>query len=410
MTNDRVMNRGLFSRAGLALSQARYRIVTTIAICLLASGAVMAKEGAEANSLPPATDVLTPEDWERLDGSVDQALSWLVSKQQRDGSFPTLPTGQPGVTCLVVLAFASHGHLPGMGPYGSELESAVKYTLSCQKSNGLVALTAPRGASVNRNVSHEIGVSNMYNHAIASLALSELYTMRGEHRAFSMQAAIEKSLEVTLNTQKWPKQRDIDRGGWRYAHKFQDVDSDLTLTGWHLMFLRSAKNAGFTVPQQPIDDAVGYVRRCFMPQYRTFNYIAKNEDRRSRGVTGAGVLALAHAGHHNSEEARFAGDWILKYNFDRYNRIEKFSQRGHYKDRYHYSVFQCSQAMYQLGGHYWEEFYPRTVKTLLNNQQNDGSWPNESHSQERQYGNCYTTSLVLLALGAPNQLLPVFQR
>ena len=30
--------------------------------------------------------------------------------------------------------------------------------------------------------------------------------------------------------------------------------------------------------------------------------------------------------------------------------------------------------------------------------------------RDRRYGNAYTTSLVLLAVGAPNQLLPIFQR
>ena len=129
------------------------------------------------------------------------------------------------------------------------------------------------------------------------------------------------------------------------------------------MFLRSAKNAGFDVPQQPIDDAVAYVRRCFRKDYGVFNYTATQEDRRSRAMGGAGVLALAHAGFHNAEEAQAAGEWILRHNFDQYNQIERFNQRSPYKDRYHYSVFNCSQAMYQLGGRFWQEFFPRTVSS-----------------------------------------------
>jgi hypothetical protein len=66
--------------------------------------------------------------------------------------------------------------------------------------------------------------------------------------------------------------------------------------------------------------------------------------------------------------------------------------------------------MYQLGGRYWEQFFPGVVKTLLANQQSDGSWPAESHFHDAQFGNAYTTALMVLTLGAPNQLLPIYQR
>jgi hypothetical protein len=141
-----------------------------------------------------------------------------------------------------------------------------------------------------------------------------------------------------------------------------------------------------------------------------FEYEVSNRDRRSRGMAGAGVLALAHAGYHNSPEAKASGEWILKHDFDRYNEFEPFSSENKEKDRYHYSVFNCSQAMYQLGGDYWRQFFPRTAMALVNGQQADGSWPPEKNGRDGIYGNAYSTALCLLALGAPNQLLPIFQR
>jgi hypothetical protein len=66
--------------------------------------------------------------------------------------------------------------------------------------------------------------------------------------------------------------------------------------------------------------------------------------------------------------------------------------------------------MYQLGGRHWEAFFPRTVRTVLANQQADGSWPTDSNSHDAQFGNAYTTALVIMTLGAPNQFLPIFQR
>ena len=70
---------------------------------------------------PPADDVLTEEEWQALDQSVEKGLAWLASQQQPDGSFPTMPFGQPGVTALCELAFLSHGHVPDEGEYGERL-------------------------------------------------------------------------------------------------------------------------------------------------------------------------------------------------------------------------------------------------------------------------------------------------
>jgi hypothetical protein len=66
--------------------------------------------------------------------------------------------------------------------------------------------------------------------------------------------------------------------------------------------------------------------------------------------------------------------------------------------------------MHQMGSPYWDKFFPRTVASLLAHQQSDGSWEAESLQRDRPFGNSYTTALVVLSLGASNQILPVFQR
>jgi hypothetical protein len=123
-------------------------------------------------------------------------------------------------------------------------------------------------------------------------------------------------------------------------------------------------------------------------------------------MAGAGILALAHAGFHDSREAKQSGDWVLTNGFDDYDVFDP-SWRN---DRYHYCLFNCCQGMYQLGGHHWKEFFPRAVRTLLANQRSDGSWPAEQYRRDGQFGNAYTTALAVLSLSAPNQFLPIFQR
>ena len=359
-------------------------------------------------------DVLTEEEWTAVDKAVERGLAWLALQQQRDGSFPTMPLGQPAVSGLCELAFLAHGHLPGEGIYGEKLTRTVGYVAGCQKANGLLTLVGPRGPTITRQVSHEIGSTASYNHAIATLVLSENFSVGGAEIAQQLDPVIQKAIAATLLMQKWPKRRNVDLGGWRYVDVFsgeeRDFDSDLSATGWYLMSLRSAKNAGFDVPQKPIDDAVRYVRRCFQPEYGAFQLMVTDSDRRSRGMAGAGILALAHAGFHNAPETKLAGDWILQHPFNAYNVSETFGSVGWVNDRYHYGAFNCCQAMYQLGGEYWRNFFPPLVRTLLAAQQPNGSWEVENHVEDRNYGSAYSTALVLLSLGAPNQLLPVFQR
>lgn len=386
-------------------------MVTRLMLLLLLvvpAGRACAQPAAAARAAP-RMDVLTEGEWRQVDGAIDGALVWLASQQKSDGSLPTIAIGQPAVTSLGAMAFLSRGHLPGLGPYGRNLDDALDYVLASQRENGLLARVGFDGPIVRRSMEHDAGVAGTYNHAISGLMLSEAYAMSpGGEREPPLREAIRKALDVTLTMQKWPKQLAADHGGWRYLRQHDKNDSDLSVVSWHLMFLRSAKNAGFDVPDEAIDDAVAYVLRCYNRGYGTFEYNIGPEDRRTRAMAGVGILALAHAGRHDRAEAISAADWVLQHGFTNYNNLARFSQ-SYSSDRYHYGVFYCCQAMYQIGGRHWAQFFPPTARTLVANQNADGSWDAEGRHDEN-YGRAYTTSLVVLALGAPNQLLPIYQR
>jgi hypothetical protein len=275
--------------------------------------------------------------------------------------------------------------------------------LESQKKSGLIAREARDTPDVPHDTTHNIGRTAVYNHAIAGLMLCEAYGMASEEEAAAIRDAVEKALAVTLAEQQRKKPRDVDRGGWRYLHSYQGVDSDLSVTSWQIMFLRSARNAGFDVPEKPIDDATEYVRRCFMPHNGQFCYEIGGSNN-SRGMVGAGILSLALAGKHKTPESQKATKWLLGQPFKQYN----VNETG--LEMYHYSVFYCCHAMYQVGDEQWEKFFPATAETLLKNQNTDGSWDVESHPNDVRWGNSFTTAMVVLGLSAPDEMLPIFQR
>ena len=370
---------------------------------LIPTASLDADQVDERTDIGNPADVLTSDQWEQVDRSVDRALAWIATQQAADGSFPTYRTGQPGVTALCVLAFLSRGHLPGHGPYGQQIDRAIDFVLSTQRSTGLFSHVEPEPGAIAYAKASQTA---LYNHGIAGLMLGEVYGMTSGDQHERIRQAITKGIVFSREYQIGYKRNTVDKGGWRYLTRdsYNNFDSDMSVTGWQLMFLRSARNAGFEIDTQYVDDALGYVRRCFDRRSDGFLYGLSGSGRTiSRGTTGAGILSLSLAGEHQSDLAQRAGRWLLSQSFDNYNA---HSSR---LDRYHYSAYYCSQAMFQLGGEYWARFYPPLARTLMRNQNADGSWQLEQ-GNDSKFGNVYTTSLVVLSLTPPHQLLPIYQR
>jgi hypothetical protein len=358
-----------------------------------------------ADTRSDLSDALSTEEWKRVDRGVERALAWLAQQQNPDGSFPTREQGQPAVTSLCVMAFLSAGHQPDVGIHGRRLNRAIDFALECQQPSGLFSYVAPENAHVHQGASH----AATYNHAIAGLMLTEAYGQVDRERSARIEKAVNAALRMTIRLQVEPeKDNAIDAGGWRYLWKpgsFTPSDSDLSVTGWHLMFLRSAKNAQFEVPDSLVTGGVKYVERCFDAEQGGFMYGLVGVDRYvSRGTMGVGALSLALGGKHNTPMARQVGDWLLRRPFAVYGE----TTNSH--DRFHYAAYYCSNAMAQLGGHYWREMFPTLANTLLDNQAPEGYWASESGGGDHIYGPVYPTALSVLTLTPAYQLLPIYQR
>jgi prenyltransferase beta subunit len=316
---------------------------------------------------------------QRLDESIKRALEYLHKTQNTDGSWSGGPANNPAITSLCVMAFLSSGHVPGEGPYGDTVKKGIHWVLQRQGENGLIAVG---------------GHHEMYHHGIATLMLAEACGMCDERLGKELRKKLEKAVEIILNAQR---KDGMHRGGWRYTRV--GSDGDISVTGWQVMALRAAKNLGCDVPAERIAEAVEYIKRCRDDRSGGFNYYPGS--RLTVPCTGTSILALEICGkdQHRSPELLRAGAYLLKEeNRPRWGSAHFF-----------YGIYYCSQATFQLGGNYWDDFRPKLHKELLTNQRPEGCWIGADASSAA-YGNNYCTAMSVLSLTVEYRFLPIYQR
>ena len=361
-----------------------------------------AKDGIED---PPDFTVLPNTQWQAIEQCVDRGIEFLVSQQYADGSFGDVEISKPAITSLAAMAMISRGHLPdesaGATKQSKSIVRAIDYVLSRQGRDGMLG-EITRGTRVG-----QYSKFMMYNHAICGMFLTEVYGMTGPERSKRIEAAVDAALKFVRHKQTRPMPTDresIDRGGWRYLGPppHDPAYSDLSVSSWYVMFMRSAENAGFDVPIQWAADAINYVLRCYDKPTGAFRYLPGEAGHINRGMTGAGVVSLFLTGHKEPEMEQRCGRWIVSHPFDRYNVPMNSGEH------FHYGAYYASQASLQIGGQTWEKLYPVLANTFITHQNANGSW--QVDVKRPDIGNVYTTALSVLALTPPYQLLPIYQR
>jgi hypothetical protein len=326
----------------------------------------------------PSAYCIEPADQTPVEKAVDRALEFLQRNQDSDGGWSAgRDQKSPAITGLAVMAFLSAGHIPGEGKYGDTVQRGVEWVLQHQQSNGLLA-----------NVGHQ----EMYHHGICTLMLAEVAGMTEGKPAEVIRRRLELAVAVILKGQRTLGQ---DRGGWRYM--VAGRDSDISVTGWQVMALRAAKNLGCDVPAERIDMAIDYIKRCQDGNTGGFRYMVNAHT--TIPCTGTSILALEICGKqlHRAPELLKAGAFLLQHP----------PQMG--QNHLFYSVYYGSQAMFQLGGQYWESYRTKLQELLLNNQNSNGSWL-ATDSDSREYGPKYCTAMGVLALTVEYRYLPIYQR
>jgi hypothetical protein len=322
---------------------------------------------ADPGSLPP-----------KLDSAVVRGLDFLEKQQDADGAFeadgPRLAT-----TGLGLMAFLAAGHEPSVGRYGQVVRNAVDFLVAKAPDDGYFG---------------KVDASRMYGHGIVTVALAEAYGVEPDpQRRVKQYEVLKRAVKVILEAQK-VKKPDPQQGGWRYEPGAGD--SDLSLTGWNALALRAAGNAGLDVPKSATDAAVAFVVRCWREDQKRFAYQPGGEG--LPAMTAVAILSLQLLDGGARPEIALAGKALAERPLD---------------DRFpYYSQYYATQAAHQLddGGDRtaWNAIAKPILERLVNAQQDDGGWPKADNGQEP--GRVYATSMAVLTLTVPYQLLPVYQR
>jgi hypothetical protein len=352
--------------------------------CLVAIGFIVSPAGAQepAGDQPSAEgdsirgEAEAPELTEEAEKAIDRGLKFLISSQNKDGSWSSkdLEKGEAagyaiGGTSLGLMAFMVEGHFPGFGKYGKALDRAKNYLLKRAEES-------PTGA---------MGVK-MYEIGLFTIAMSELWGMTSDPKDNKeIQAALERVVEIILRSQN-------PLGGWRYAPR-PDAGQDTSVTAMVFVSLASAREAGVLVPTETIERVTGYLRdQAFDESRGGFGYQGKGY---TIACTSGGVYAAQLAGNRGSE-------WVSAALNTLENDPKMFSRKdnGHF----YYSHYYAMQAMVQAGEDRYAKWYPKIRDSLISLQQPNGSW------QEKEKDYPHKTPMAIIILGTPNRYIPVYQR
>jgi hypothetical protein len=305
---------------------------------------------------------------QRVDLSIERGLAYLASKQNADGGWGTV-----GISGLCGMTFLAKGYLPGDEKYGDNIERTIDYVLSNMSTNGLWSPT--------------VG-GYMYSHGIATLFLTEVSGMLSDEQQERLDEKLPKALQVMLSAQG-------NDGGWAYAAT--KGSHDLSISGWQLMALRSAKHNGAPVPSEAIQRAVKYVLGKNDKKLGGFGYSGPLS---TPTLTGAGILCLELCGEHGNPAIPQATKYLLGV-------YRKLPESSHTE----YGVYYTAQGLFQVGGHAWQSYSKWMYEYWIPKQQKDGSFGGEKgHSAGNEGDSLYKTSMYVLAFAVPYRMLPIYQR
>jgi len=297
----------------------------------------------------------------------------------------------PGVTGLALLAFLGAGNTVFSGPYRDVVKRGVHYL--CDIQNPDDGCLAPKE-----------GTHWMYNHAIATLALTEAY---GLSKWTILKKHAQRAVDFVHAS------RNPGRA-WRYNNGEADpVDrNDVSVTGWMVMCLASAKDFELRYYREDMIAALDYIDdmtdratgRTGYKERGSYSSREAGDDRiwpfeETEAMTAVAMLCRVFAGNMLGCMDRQiapldAGAKLLRHRLPEWNE-EKGSIDFYY---WYYG----SYAMYQMAGKDWQGWKKAMETAIVEHQVLEdcarGSWDPQVDPWGDNGGRIYASALNTLCL------------
>jgi hypothetical protein len=366
--------------------------------------------------------------------AVQAGLDWLVRHQAEDGSWSNACLGPksvqprsrceatgppctiPGENCvmaqtgLALLALQAAGHYDfNERPYSGQVRRGLEWLTQHQGRDGALARPPSRPAvgfgrppsarrrakvPVERQVAMGSAVESqffMYEHAIAAFALAEACAVR-KATGQKPDERIDRSARMAI---QFIADQQHDDGGWRYTTN-KSEGGDTSVSGWAMLALKSALEAGLPVSQETVSRTRAFFQRCEGPGGRT-GYTADSRGSGSDAVTGVGILVhLLLLKEKDSPLAQQAAPSLAE-------RAESYALSIRAGQAEFYTLYNVTLALYQAGGSHWDRWNQAIRDAVIANQVggqdcNRGSWDPEASWGGTQGGRVYSTALGTLTM------------
>jgi hypothetical protein len=290
------------------------------------------------------------------------------------------------MTGLALLCFLGHGELPESPEFGLTVNRAVQWLVDGGTTYGNRLSMTKDGWGDNAGV---------YEHAIATYALGEFYTLTKDERLTEL---LPKAVAFIVEGQ------GAD-GGWAYRYD-KSQPGDTSVSGWQVQALKAAYLTKLNLPgvDAALDRAMKNFDRVQGPN-GGYGYRGP-EDRYS--LTGVGVLSELFWRGTRDKDLRRSVEFIT----DKSEKEFPVRYQGEKGDLY--AWYYHSQAMLMYGGAAWTNWERRFSGEIVQAQTPAGDWPpmrasGVGHLQDADHltGQVYRTSLCVLMLEVYYRYLPI---
>ena len=320
--------------------------------------------------------------------AVMMALRWLERNQASTGMWSLKGPYSDGsrienreaATGLALLAYQGAGYTPHGDPqhdFTGVTSRAWKSLLRRQSDEGIFFQNAGR---------HN---GQLYTQAICTIALCELYGMTRDSR---YREPAQRSINYALKIQ-------AREGGWRYT---PGSDSDLSVTGWFMMALQSARMAGLEVPTPALQNISGYLDTVSYKGGATYGY-HRSHPGDTVSMTAEGLLCRQYLGWSRDDKRLRRGVSFLIDNLPSWERNQR--------DVYYW--YYATQVCHHMEGSQWRIWNDRMKKLLPEKQMQDGkergSWDPDGDEWGDQAGRLFTTCLSTFMLEVYYRHLPIYK-